>query len=81
MVAICPRKYQRPRHRGYSGMRGCGRPGCLAPKQLLQYTSIYSILSIADSSTAAQHREQYTSASTLHTPSGGRRIYQAMDAQ
>ena len=50
MVAICPRKYQRPRNRGRGG---CGRPGFVAPKQQLQYT-IYRVLS----STAVQ---QYSS--------------------
>ena len=62
MVAICLRKYQRPRisgrggrrgYSGYSGYRSCGRPGFVAPEQELQYT-IYRVLS----STAVQ---QYSS--------------------
>ena len=63
-MAICPRKYQHPRSggcsgwSGYGGCSGRGRPGCVAPKQQLQYT-IYSSTAVQqynrDSSTAAFH--------------------------
>ena len=74
MVAICLRKYQRPRIGGYRGRGGRGRPGFVAPKQQLQYT-IYRVLS----STAVQQYSSTTETAvqqpfTPHTPSGGRRI-------
>ena len=36
MMAIFPRKYQRPRYRGISGLSGCGRPGFVAPNNRQQ---------------------------------------------
>ena len=66
MVAICPRKYQRPRISGYSGYGGRGRPGFVAPKQQLHYTIIpytgyWAVQQY--SSTAVQQRQQHSSLS------------------
>ena len=79
-MAICPRKYQHPRSGGCSGWSGCGgcggysgrgRPGCVAPKQQLQYT-IYSSTAVQQYSSATETAVQQPF--TPHTPSGGRRI-------